>query len=384
MKKLLCMIICIGSYGTLNLSALEFGYMGDKAFGMGGSGVAVGDSPFSAYYNPSLQSFGGIKVGYSLGVRLKEDNISNLSKISLSSVSDLNLLNSILQKNSLTMTSENGIALQIPLPLLSLDGGFSSSLGVGVFYTKRGAVNFVGNITTGTSIDSASAKILTNGLDIIEVPISYAMEIDSGFGNFYLGASAKYIYAQHRLVDEKFTSNTTISNAITKAFSSSNGVSTNTFGFDVGLAYALPLDSLVVGVVAKNLNSPHINTMGTETLKLDSQYRLGISSSIIPMTTIALDFDLKPNVEFQGLSNGMPKNKVQYISLGGMLNAAIFDFRFGIAKNILRGDEGWLISGGLGFTFIDISIFSNTKLVTINNVRMPSEFGVKIGGGFSF
>lgn len=380
MKKILYSIVCfMGS-----LSALEFGYMGNQALGMGGSGVAVANSPFSAYYNPALQGVdGSFKIGYSLGVRLKEDRLSDLSKISLSNISDINILNDILQKNSMTMTSENGITLQIPL---FLGDTLSSSLGIGAFYTKRGTVNFTGNLNLGASdINNANnAYIITNGLDIFEVPLSYAMQLYSGIGSFHIGVSAKYIYAQHSLTSEKFSNNTIISDSINRAFSTSKGATTNAFGVDVGLAYSLPFDALVIGVVGKNLNSPNINTMGTERLKLDSQYRLGISTGIIPMTTIALDFDLKPNVEFKGLSNGMNKDKVQYISLGGMFNAGIFDLRLGVAKNILKGDEGWLVSGGIGFTFIDISIFSNTNLTKINNIKMPSEFGIKIGGGFSF
>ncbi|RAX54100.1 hypothetical protein CCY99_05320 [Helicobacter sp. 16-1353] len=383
MKKFIYSLFICSSAFVGSLNALEFGYMGNQAFGMGGSGVGVAHSPFSAYYNPALQSVDkGFKIGYSLGVRLKENNLSELSKIPLSSIADINALNNILQDNSMTMTSENGVALQIPI---FLGPSLSSSIGIGLFYTKRGSVNFTGNITSGTDINSATnAYIITNGLDIVELPLSYAIRISSAVGHFHIGASAKYIFAQHSLVSEKFSDNTVISDSITKAFSASGGVSTNTYGIDIGLAYSLPLDVFVIGVVGKNLNSPDINTSGIDGLKLDSQYRLGISTKVIPMTTIALDVDLKPNIEFKGLGNGMPKDKVQYVSLGGMFNAGIFDFRLGVAKNILKGDEGWLISGGLGFTFIDISIFSNTNLVKINNVKMPSEFGVKIGGGFSF
>lgn len=386
MKKILLSIVWICG----SLSALEFGYMGNTAFGMGGSGVAVPNNPFSAYYNPSLLGVdGSIRVGYSLGVRLKEDKLSQLSKITLSSINDIDALNRILEHNSISMTSENGIAVQIPLVMGST---FSHSLGIGIFYTKRGTINFTGSLNTGTtSIESANnAYIITNGLDIVELPLSYATQIYSNIGSFYVGASLKYIYAKHNFTRSKFGADTQISDSINQVFSTSGGLATNTFGLDVGASYALPNDVFIVGIVAKNLNSPTINTMNAgavgifDNLRLDSQYRLGMATRAIPFTTLALDFDLRANEEFKGLNNGMSKDKVQYISLGGMLNIGIFDVKLGLAKNILNGHEGWLVSAGLGFTFIDISFFSNLNTAKINSVKMPTEYGVKLGGGFSF
>lgn len=368
-----------------SVNALEFGYMGNTSFGMGGSGVALVDSPFSMFYNPALQSVdSSLRLGYSLGTRFKENKISDLSKISLSSINNIDSINNILKNNAFKVASENGVALQIPL---SFGNAFSSSIGFGLFYTKRGVVNFTGHLNTGTTdIDSAvNANIITNRLDIVEIPVSYAMQLFSGFGSLNLGISAKYIYTDHNFISTKFTKDTIILDRIKDIFSNSKGATTNTFGVDVGLAYALPLDVFVIGVVGKNLNSPSVNTQGVDKLKLDAQYRLGIATTIIPLTSITLDFDLKPNVEFSGLNTGIAHNKVQYISVGGMVSLGFFDIKIGAAKNILRGgEEGLLVSGGLGFSIIDLSIFSNTNFVKINNAKLPSEFGIKISGGFSF
>lgn len=371
MKKLL--LICI-LFGT-SVYSLEFGYMGNKAFGMGGSGVALTSNPFSAYYNPALIGTNSIiGIGYSLGLRYKEYNIGNLSD------QNIQTAKSFLNDNSLNVTSENGIAIQLPL---TYGDTFSSAIGIGVFYTKIGVINFIvnNNNNNGNSLD---AKMLTNGLALLEIPLSYSLSLSSMIGNFSVGVNAKYINAKHSFTSQDFSGNNTIRDSFNQAFKSKNGISTNAFGVDVGLSYSLPFDTFVIGVVGKNLNTPNINTMVNEKLALDPQYRLGISTSAIPLTTIALDLDLKPNTEFRGLGNKMAKKQVQYISLGGDVNLTFMDIKLGAAKNIVNGAEGWLVYAGLGFKIIDISLFSNTNITKGSGSKIPTEFGVKIGGGFSF
>lgn len=145
--------------------------------------------------------------------------------------------------------------------------------------------------------------------------------------------------------------------------------------------------------MAKNVNSPTIKTMSTsgasgEKLKLDSQYRLGIATSAIPLTTIAFDIDLKPNNEFRGFdSKTLLSEKTQMASLGIKVDAGVMDIALGVAKNIASREyknSDWLISGGLGFGFIDLSFFTSTKMQKVNGVNLPSEFGIKLGGGVSF
>lgn len=371
MKKFLLVSIFFGT----SLYSLEFGYMGNKAFGMGGSGVALSSNPFSAYYNPALIGIdSGIKVGYSIGLRYKEYNVGNLSNLNIETAK------SFLNDNSLNVISENGIAIQIPL---IYGNTFSSTIGIGVFYTKIGTINFLANGNT-TSSGNLDAKLITNGLELLEIPLSYALNISSVIGNFSIGINAKYINAKHGIASHDFSGNNAMQNAFNQALKFKNGIGTNAFGVDVGLAYSLPFNTFVIGIVGKNLNAPNINTRSIEKLSLDSQYRLGLSTSAIPLTTIALDLDIKPNTEFRGLDNTMGKKQVQYISLGGDVDFTFMDIKLGLAKNLANGAEGWLIYGGLGFKVIDISLFSNTNMTKGNGRKIPTEFGVKIGGGFSF
>lgn len=72
-----------GSLGLVStLGALEFGSMGNTSAGMGGAGVALKHSAWGLYYNPALLSSDPkVKMGYSLGVGLKEHNLSPLVNI---------------------------------------------------------------------------------------------------------------------------------------------------------------------------------------------------------------------------------------------------------------------------------------------------------------
>ena len=406
MKKLLSICASV-SVLVLSGNAFEFGYMGNTSFGMGGSGVGVANSAWGLYYNPALQGVDNTyKIGYSLGARIKENGLSALKNFDLGNIdtNSIDTINALLNDNEVAITSENGIVLQVPL---KISARLSHSIGLGLFYTKRSAVNFTGYLNTNTtSIDSVNnAFMVVNTLDTVEVPLSYTMQVyTGGFGTFHAGIALKYIYAGHSSSKTKLTKDTDVANPFNDIFKTPTGARTHTIGVDIGLAYALPKEYLIIGVVAKNLNSPTlkanhlVDTNGAvannDKLKMDAQYRLGISTRAIPLTTLAMDFDLKPNYEFSGFNTkvdntansiGVIRRQVQYISFGAMLNAGILDLRLGVAKDIKEKNakDGWLVSAGIGFGYFDFSFFSSTKMSKLIS-KVPTEFGVKLGGSFSF
>lgn len=383
MKKIVFAFILL----VTNMYSLEFGYMGNKSFGMGGSGVAVADSPWSAYYNPALQGLDSdIKFGISSGFRLNipDINIDNSIKDNFSSkhpnISDI--LANVKEINTvLRNTTETGIALQIPIPTTSI----TSSIGLGAFYTTRSLIGISPNVTSSSTIrDNYSFQTDINSLSILELPVSYALGYSTFMGDFYLGVAGKYMLANHNLT-------TRVTNNINFLFSSDvirpNGVITNMFGVDVGFAYNAPLNIITIGVVGKNLNQPSVNLKDGDHLKLESQYRLGISTSFIPLTTIALDIDLKPNKQFSyvdDVKHIILGNKTQIVSLGGIVSMGFFDIRAGVAKDLFSNRNDWLVSGGIGFTFIDIALYSSTKMSNVGGIKLPSNFGIKLGSSFSF
>lgn len=404
MKKLLSTCAIISAL-SISANAFEFGYMGNRSFGMGGAGVGIANSAWGLYYNPALQGVDNrFKVGYSFGARVKEHGLSEIKKFDLGAINtnSINTINTLLKDNEVALTSENGLVLQVPL---TVSARLSHSIGVGLFYTKRSAVNFTGYLETNkTDISQANhAFMVTNTLDTLEIPLSYTMQVyTGGFGTFHAGIALKYIYAGHSSSKIKLTKDTNIANPFSDIFKSPTGARTNTAGIDIGLAYALPNEWLVIGIVGKNLNSPIlkaqrlVDTNGAlannDKLKMDAQYRLGISTRAIPMTTLAMDFDLKPNYEFGGFNtkvdstaNPVIRRQVQYISFGAMLNAGLLDLRLGASKDIKEKNakDGWLFSAGVGFGYLDFAFFTGTKMSkAVKNI--PQEFGFKLGGSFSF
>lgn len=403
MKKLLSTCAIISAL-SISANAFEFGYMGNRSFGMGGAGVGIANSAWGLYYNPALQGVDNrFKVGYSFGARVKEHGLSEIKNFDLGAINtnSINTINTLLKDNEVALTSENGLVLQVPL---TVSARLSHSIGVGLFYTKRSAVNFTGYLEEKkTDISQANhAFMVTNTLDTLEIPLSYTMQVyTGGFGTFHAGIALKYIYAGHSSSKIKLTKDTNIANPFSDIFKSPTGARTNTAGIDIGLAYALPNEWLVIGIVGKNLNSPVLKAQLLDTngkpanndkLKMDAQYRLGISTRAIPMTTLAMDFDLKPNYEFGGFNtkvdskaNPVIRRQVQYISFGAMLNAGLLDLRLGASKDIKEKNakDGWLFSAGVGFGYFDFAFFTGTKMSkAVKNI--PQEFGFKLGGSFSF
>lgn len=379
MKKIICIFIFICNV----LYSLEFGYMGNQSFGMGGSGVAVSKSPWSAYYNPALQGVdSSIKFGLSVGDRAKVPNLQLDEKIdSILNIDQiLNNINRI--KAVFKNTVDSGIALQIPIPFVS---DITSSIGLGVFNTTKTIIG-ISPINNGNNSISKYFNVDINTLSILEVPVSYALGFSTFLGDFYFGVAGKYMLSDHNIITS--LTQKPFDSLFSKYLIRPSGVNTSFFGVDLGIAYRAPLDAIIIGVVGKNLNQPSINIKNDTHLKIESQYRLGIATGIIPYTTIAFDADIKPNNQFGFINDDVKQTalngKTQMVSLGAMFNIGIFDIRAGLAKDMFASRDDWLISGGIGFTFIDIALYSSTKMSNIGDLKLPSNFGIKLGGGFTF
>lgn len=88
MKKLFGLILLSSSFVS-QLCALEFGSMGNTSAAMGGAGVALKHSAWGLYYNPALLSSDPkVKLGYSLGVGLRERNLAKLTTIDINNMTD--------------------------------------------------------------------------------------------------------------------------------------------------------------------------------------------------------------------------------------------------------------------------------------------------------
>ncbi|WP_034356232.1 conjugal transfer protein TraF [Helicobacter jaachi] len=87
-----------------SLFALEFGSMGNTSAAMGGAGVALKHSAWGLYYNPALLSSDPrVKMGYSLGLGFKEQNLARLAKI------DIDNMSSTAERLVATFTDTSGV-----------------------------------------------------------------------------------------------------------------------------------------------------------------------------------------------------------------------------------------------------------------------------------
>ncbi|WP_104697683.1 MULTISPECIES: conjugal transfer protein TraF [unclassified Helicobacter] len=76
--------------GSLKVSALEFGGLGNVSAGMGGAGVALKNSQWAIYYNPALLGVNKkSRFGYSFGVSVKEENLIALTKVDFKNLQSL-------------------------------------------------------------------------------------------------------------------------------------------------------------------------------------------------------------------------------------------------------------------------------------------------------
>lgn len=101
MKRLFGFIL-LGSSFVSQLCALEFGSMGNTSAAMGGAGVALKHSAWGLYYNPALLSSDPkVKLGYSLGVGLREQNLAKLTTI------DINNMTSTAERLIATFSGRN-------------------------------------------------------------------------------------------------------------------------------------------------------------------------------------------------------------------------------------------------------------------------------------
>lgn len=119
MKRLFGFILLSSSFVS-QLCALEFGSMGNTSAAMGGAGVALKHSAWGLYYNPALLSSDPkVKLGYSLGVGLREQNLAKLTTI------DINNMSSTAERLIETFSGSGTITNVIQQALRSINNGSS-------------------------------------------------------------------------------------------------------------------------------------------------------------------------------------------------------------------------------------------------------------------
>lgn len=387
-KLTLAAALCVAS-----APALEFSELGHKSLSMGSTGVALKNNPYAIFYNPALSAASpATRLGYGLNGSFAEKNILQVFNYNLNNVhyEDIGAFNELLKDNFINIKLSGAVAFKFPdiLPYGQLSVGFAQSVyAVGNF---TGELEMPTTTTIGKTISIATGatKPVTLNMrrvDIMEIPVSYAVSNETPIGQVSLGAAVKFMNASSKLTNKPLRVNDKkddVLNDVKDTLKGSGATSASNVGLDLGVVYS-PMDlGLSVGLSAKNLNAPKFKFGENGELKIKPQARLGAAWELGEIVSIAGDIDLTNN-ELISASKEAKKQTSQKIGIGAAVDMMFFGARAGVAKD-LRQDNGAILSLGLGFGFLDIGAAVATKTSKVENTSYPRYFAITVGGGFSF
>ena len=199
---------------------------------------------------------------------------------------------------------------------------------------------------TGDLIAKNQTLITTNALVLNEVPLSYGRQFDFGtYGKVAAGVTAKVMMA--RLYSSSFRAFQTDIETVYQRLADTYRDSIN-FGIDTGVIWTL--DSISLGVTAKNLNSPQLGRADGGKLTVRPAVRAGMNYEPTPWLRAAFDADLTssreltPNLPIQMLGGG-----VELKPYGSSL------LRLGCYKNI-ASDEPAALTAGVGYAGDSVTV----------------------------
>lgn len=353
-----------------SLSAMQFGQMGSKSFGMAGTGVAV-NSSYSMYYNPALMATGSfISAGLSLDLRGLSNNFLELLSYEFDKLeaTDLDKIKSLVKDSYFYTSTRNGLYFTVSSHL----GAFGIGAELSGFGSAVTSIKIPSNKDTIKNPNqTVDAKMYFNSYTMLEVPVGYAYEFHTVMGDISIGSSVSLIALSQ--------SNGSFGlDSLTNSMSNVLNIGLDNFKYNwstnVGILYE-PVDWFNIGVVGKYLNSPEFKFVN-ETVKIDPQARFGAALDF-GIFTLATDVDLTKNKwitrEFYN----------QMVSVGTEFDLKFIQLRGGVAFDLLHKDD-MIFSAGLGFSFIDIGVQFGKKTVPFDKYKIPSYFALNVGAGFSF
>ena len=336
--------------------------------------------------------------------KLGEMNLTLVGNPSLEkAMKDLAIIQEVLRRNNFSISSQDGLVLQ--LAPRGETGGFAMGLFASIFgnasasfdpkknqiiipnsgnnaYLKLGIHDAGVSVSKvqktdfdNNSMFSPTAKhhLITRGIAVVEIPVGYGHSFDVGAGEISIGGALKYIQGIGYDISQVGAFDT-----LTKIqFPNLPTVSQN-IGIDLGFLYSI--GDFSVGLVGKNLNNPSLKLSEDKRLYLNPQVRAGLGYKL-GIFHLAFDADLLPN---NTLAYAAPKS--QMVGGGMMVDLRFMDLRIGAMYDVRNTfNDGLILTGGINlFGFFDIAVQSGLKLSNIGSVPLPSNFALKIGGGFSW
>ncbi|MBZ4643982.1 MAG: hypothetical protein JG767_1591 [Deferribacteraceae bacterium] len=233
------------------------------------------------------------------------------------------------------------------------------------------------NAVTGGSYDQNESKIKFSGIIYYEVPVSYGYAFNK---NFSLGANVKFMkgryYESYVSLYDDNNDNDLFDNA------SDDYVESNTFGIDAGAMYKLG-NTITLGIVGRNLNSPKFDKPSGGEYKIDPQARGGVAFTPFGWLTLAADIDLMEN------DTNINGYKSQNIAFGAEFELLKFlALRAGYYKNLAESDINAVYTAGLGLNLfllrLDAGLAFSDKTSTVDGNEIPNEVKAEVALSFEF
>jgi hypothetical protein len=191
------------------------------------------------------------------------------------------------------------------------------------------------------AIETQATTVMIAGGAYMEFPFAYAHRFKTGLGDLSIGGALKIISGNTYKVDKPIDTESGDVLDDIEDYEKKN----TTFGVDAGiLLNPMGMDSLSLGLVVKNINTPEFDYVDGSTLEFKPLARMGMAYTF-PMDTltVAMDVDLTAN---DSLISGFEE---QYVG-GGLAFTPLswFSIRGGLMKNMKESNEGTVLTAGIG------------------------------------
>ncbi|MCI0428226.1 MAG: conjugal transfer protein TraF [Nitrospiraceae bacterium] len=353
--------ILVGLMIPAQAMALEFVAVGPRSMGMGGAGVAVTTDALATYWNPA-----GLAMTQTVDIRIQGSG-QVIDRLGIAdAVHDLEQFNPNDPNTAANFAKAQDIANRINRPgaTVSINGSaglylkghlgeHALGLNVSDVATGGGFVSTPVAATINGSNVSLTGEMALRGFEARQVAFSYAYAFADK--TFSFGATGKIIQGA------AYSGSTTLTGGTDVSIRDNFGKATlsTAFGIDVGAIYR-PSSWLRFGLVAKDINQPTFDDVGSGELKLSPQIRGGVAINPYSSLTLTADVDATSNKTF------VPDIKSQVLSLGAeqTIFSEFMSFRLGAFKNMKDAGTPFTPTAGLG-----LRIFA---------------FRMDVGGGYDF
>lgn len=365
------------------LNALGFAPMGNVSTSLGGSGVALRNSAWGLYYNPALLSSDPrSKFSFSGGFYLSQANINELLE-SRGNYNEISLILANLKDSKISIETQLGVVAQIGglihQEIKAVEDEYGRLVSEVIERQMSAfAIGAFASSITNISLSSAGGtqyQASSFGIALMEIPIGYAYQLQTEYGDFNFGVAMKYMRAVFERSGYKGNATEELKMEIPDFMSMTPS---QNFGLDLGFLYSIY--DVHLGLTAKNINIPTFKINGNR-ITLGPQLRFGASYEFLSNYVVTMDIDL---LSYDSYNVVAPKS--QYFGLGIMGDYGLFDFRLGISMDMLGVDGAKISAGFNAFGIIDVVGEMGTNFAKKNgsSLALPTNFGVKVGSTFAF